>query len=90
MEALNQFVFNITRFIIQPVIWLLFALAMYYFVKGLIPFVLKADDPKERQKGREHIIWGLVGFLVMVSVFGILQILTNTFGVQLPDAPVGR
>lgn len=90
MEALNQFMFNIVKFIVQPAIWLLFALAMYYFVNGLIPFLAKADDAKEREKGRQHIIWGIVGFLVMVSVFGILQVLTNTFEVQLPAGPVGR
>ncbi len=87
MDALNQFMFNFVQFIVQPAIWLLFALAMYYFVSGLIPFMAKADDPKERQKGRQHIIWGLVGFLIMVSVFGILEMLTNTFDVDLPDGP---
>jgi phosphotransferase system glucose/maltose/N-acetylglucosamine-specific IIC component len=90
MEALNQFLFNIVQFIVQPAIWLLFALAMYYFVSGMIPFLLKADDAKEREKGRQYILWAIVGFFIMVSVFGLLQVLTNTFDIQLPEGPVGR
>lgn len=87
MEALNQFIRNIIEFIIQPAIWLLFSLALYYFVAGMIPFLMKADDPKERDKGRQHILWGLIGFVIMVSVIGILQVVTGTFEVSLPETP---
>jgi hypothetical protein len=79
MESLSVFMANVVRVIIQPVILLLFALAMYYFVAGLIPFVLKSDDPEARKVGRGHLIWGIIGFFIMTSVVTILMIVTKTF-----------
>ena len=84
-DALTRLIDNITAKILQPIVWLLFALAMFYFVNGIATFMLKADDPKARAKGRQEMIWGIVGFFIMVSVYAILSIVTNTFGVDLPE-----
>jgi Na+-driven multidrug efflux pump len=85
-DALTVFIGKVTGLIIQPIILLLFALAMFYFVNGMITFIAKSDDPKARETGRTHMIWGVVGFFIMVSVFTILRIATNTLfpGVSLP------
>ena len=79
MQNLTQFITNVVQFIINPLIWLLFALALYYFVIGIIPFMMKSDDPKERAKGRQHLLWSIVGFFIMVSVVAILATITATF-----------
>lgn len=84
-DALSRFINNVTGLIIQPIILLLFALAMFYFVQGAITFISKSDDPKARETGRNHMIWGVLGFFIMVSVFTILKISFRTF---FPDAPL--
>lgn len=83
-DALTRFISNATRLIIEPIIWLLFALALFYFVNGVATFMLKADDPKARATGREHMVWGVIGFFIMVSVKFILDVLVGTFNVSLP------
>lgn len=85
-DALTEFIGKFTGLILQPIILLLFALAMYYFVMGMIMFISKSDDPKARETGRTHMMWGVIGFFIMVSVFTILRIATNTLfpGVGLP------
>lgn len=83
-DLLTRFINNIIDKILQPIIWLLFALALYYFVLGISMFMLKADDPKARAKGRDQMIWGVIGIFIMVSVGSILYVVTNTFGVALP------
>lgn len=84
MDALSTFIDNIVRLILTPILGLLFALAMFYFVYGIFLFIAKADVPEERKKGTAHIFWSLVGFFIMVSVIGILSAVTGTFGVSLP------
>ena len=79
MLALQSFVENLTRVIIQPVILLLFALAMFYFVNGVGSFIMKSDNPEERKKGRSKLLWGIAGFFIMSSVTAILYIVTYTF-----------
>ncbi len=84
-DALTQFIGKVTELILQPIVYLLFALAMYYFVIGIFTFVMKSDDPKARATGRQHMIWGVLGFFIMVSVITILQITTRTI---FPEADV--
>ena len=84
-DSLTRLINNIGDKILQPIIWLLFALALFYFTNGIAQFMLKADDPKARAKGRQQMIWCVVGFFIMVSVTSILTLVGNTFGVHLPE-----
>lgn len=84
MDVLSNFINKIVELILTPIMALLFALAMFYFVNGIMIFIASADKPEERIKGTRHIFWGLIGFFIMVSVIGILTAVTGTFGVRLP------
>jgi len=59
----------------------MFALALVLFLWGVFEYIKNADSPEDRQKGTQHIIWGLVGLFIMVSVWTILEIALNTFGI---------
>lgn len=79
MDALYNFVGNVVALIIQPLIGLLFALALFMLVWGASAFILKSGDPKARETGRAHLLWGVIGMFIMVAVFAILSVITNTF-----------
>jgi len=64
--------------IAQPIEYLLFALAVIYFVWGVMTFIRNADSPDKRAEGFNHIIWGLIGLFIMVSAVGIINIITGT------------
>lgn len=85
MQPFYTFIGNIVDFIINPLIALLFALALAYFVWGAAMFILNANNPEARKKGQQHLLWSVIGLFVMVAVFGILRIVTATFGVDLPQ-----
>jgi len=63
--------------IINPFIGLLIALAVVLFLYGVVEFIIGADNEEKRNQGKQHIIWGVVGIFIMVSVFGIMNILIN-------------
>ena len=84
MQQLELLISNIVKFIIQPLVTLLFALALAFFVWGMAMFVLNADNPDKRKEGQQAIIWGVIGLFIMTAVIGILAVVTNTFGVSLP------
>lgn len=42
--------------------------------------ILQSDNPQKRTDGRSAIIWGVIVLFVMVSVWGIINVLQNTFG----------
>ncbi len=67
---------NFTTLIIQ----ILFALALMYFIFGVYGFVKNAGNPSEREKYSKAIMWGVIGLAVMISVWGLVSIVTGTFG----------
>lgn len=64
------------------IIPLLFALTFLYFIWGVAEFIRNADNQEKRKEGRKRMIWGIVALFVMVSVWGLVAILRNTFGVE--------
>jgi hypothetical protein len=71
---------NIEQKIINPVIYLLFALALLYFLWGVFRMVAGAASDTAREEGRQHVLWGVIGMFIMVAVYGILHAICNTIG----------
>lgn len=72
---------NIAEFIINPVIALLFAVALAVFFWGVFEFIRDAASDTGREKGKQHLLWGVIGMFIMAAVKGIIAILENTFGI---------
>ena len=62
----------------QPIEYLLFAMAIVYFLYGVMVFIQNADSPEKRQEGQNHMIWGIVGLFIMVSAVGIINVIIAT------------
>lgn len=69
---------RIESVILDPVIMLLFAGAVMYFVWGLVETITAGDDSSKRKTGSDHIMWGLIGIFIMVAVYGILNVVSAT------------
>ncbi len=72
--------------IIKVIIPVLILGAVLFFIYGVIKFVI-ASDAEEKGAGRTIIIWGIIGFAVIVGLWGLVNILTSTFGLQNTPAP---
>lgn len=84
-ELLNR----ISDVILNPVIYLLFAVALIVFIWGIFQMVSAAASEEARITGRRNIMWGIIGMLIMVSVYGILNVVLGTFGITGADVPGG-
>ncbi len=73
---------NLNTIIVNPIIYLLMTLAVMYFIWGLVEFIWKAGNQADRDKGKSRMIWGIVGLFIMVSVYSIITISLNTFGIS--------
>lgn len=81
-QTIGALMTNIKIAIINPIIGIVFALAFLLFVWGVAVFLIHADDATSREQGKKHIIYGLIGMFIMVSVFGIMNIITSALGVS--------
>jgi hypothetical protein len=64
--------------VINLLVALLGTVALVIFMWGGVRYLYKVDD-KHRQAQKEFMGWSLVALFVIVSVFGILQILQGVF-----------
>ena len=78
---------------LNSVVPVLIALGVVYFVWGVISFVM-AGDEEAKTAGRDRIIYGIIGLAVIIGMWGLVNLLRNTFllnnttNLQLPTVPV--
>jgi len=74
--------------IIEVAVPVFVALALALFLWGLVVFMTKAGEDQE--KGKQHMVWGIVILTVAVAVWAIVALIREIFGVEndvSPDAP---
>ncbi|HYC83530.1 MAG TPA: pilin [Candidatus Paceibacterota bacterium] len=71
--------------ILSMAVGLLITLAIVFFFWGLAKYILNAGDEKKKEDGKRTMIWGILALFVMVSVWGIIGILQETFGFSADD-----
>ena len=59
---------------------LIFALAFLLFLFGVFKYFFSSGAKAEenRKQGKQFIFWGVIAFAVMVSLWGIVNVLANT------------
>jgi|SRR6185436_12665551 len=90
MEATGNAMNRIVDYIIDPALLIIFALGFLLFVYGLVEFLWKINGEGDTNEGKKHMVWGIVGMLIMVSVYGILDLIDNTFGLDFSNPDVSR
>jgi len=80
--SFDSFLLNVKQMIVDPLISLLFALAVVYFLYGLVEFMMNQDNDEKKTTGKSHMVWGVVGIAIMISVFAILNLIVDTFEIK--------
>ena len=75
--------------VLETLIPLLMIVATVVFLWGVIRFITAGGDEDKIREGRSLIIWGLIGLFVMVAVWGIVEILGQTLGIEEETIPEG-
>ena len=76
VSDLGTFIINTINNIVVPV---LFAIAFIVFLWGAFDtFILGANSEEVKERGKNLMLWGLIGFFVMVSIWGLVNLLTGT------------
>ncbi len=63
--------------IIKYVVPLIFAIALVAFLWGVFQYFFSGAEKKEEAK--DFLLYGIIGLFIMVSVWGLVRILTGTF-----------
>jgi uncharacterized RDD family membrane protein YckC len=80
MDAASNILDKFIAYVINPAILLIFAAGFAYFMFGMVMFMWNLRGGEASQEGKRHMLWGIIGMFIMVSVYGIIKIVDETFG----------
>ncbi len=77
--SLRELTESIKTFVNTSVVPLIYALAFLVFIVGMVRYLFLEQGEEGREKGKQLMLWGIIGFVVMFSVWGLVNLLLNTF-----------
>ncbi|OGF83019.1 hypothetical protein A3B18_02385 [Candidatus Giovannonibacteria bacterium RIFCSPLOWO2_01_FULL_46_13] len=76
-KTAEEIIALLTDQILRPIVLLLFALATILFLWGVVEFIANRDNEEERDKGKQHMLWGIIGLVIMFGANGIIWVLIH-------------
>lgn len=89
VNASSQLIDKLVDYIIDPIILVVFAAGFFMFVWGIVQFIWKLDEGAQ-SSGKQHMLWGILGMLIMVSVYGIIALIDDTFDLDISNPDMSR
>jgi uncharacterized membrane protein YidH (DUF202 family) len=96
MNQLFTTIDNLTKFLTSTMLPFLQALAVCFFMYGLVKFIKNADDERAKQEGKNLMVWGMIALFVLVAFWGIVAYIQSSLGFgnsgnlgKMPHLPTG-
>jgi len=81
IEPYSKGIINLINNVLVPV---LMAIAFIVFLWGVFKyFIYGADSETERATGKQFVLWGVIGFVIILAVWGLVRILASVFSLSL-------
>ncbi len=74
--------------IFNIVVSVIVGFALLMFLWGVAKFIGNADNETARTEGKNLMIWGIVALFVMISVWGLVAVIQETFDITCTDPGV--
>ena len=71
--------------VLDQLVVFLIALAVVWFIWNVIRYTMSSDEEK-KSAAKSQMIWGIIAIAVIVSIWGLVGILQNVFGVNTQGA----
>ena len=77
-EAFGDAIDPIIQNIVNPIVGVLFAVALIAFVFGVLQLVRGDSDSDTRSQGKKAMVGGVIGMFIMLSAWGFIHLISNT------------
>ena len=75
-----KYVIGIIVYYLNLILELIMGVAVVMFVFYVVRYFIQAND--KRAEAATYVLWSLIGFFVIFSMWGLVNVLTNTFSLQ--------
>lgn len=88
INAIGKYSNGIIDVINKILVPVLMAVAFIVFLYGIYKyFIYGAENETEKAEGRWFAFWGIVGFVIIVSLWGLVNLFQNVLGLSATTAP---
>ena len=89
VESAND-LFNLIEEILGKLAPMLVAIAVIVLLVAIINYIRAGEEEEKREKAKSLMIDGIIGLFVMISLWGLVAILSGTFNLDkdIPDIEV--
>ncbi len=85
---LGEYLKSIVGFINTYVVPFIFAVGFIVFIWGVFQyFILGGSNEEKREEGKKLVMWGIIAFVVMLSLWGLVNLLVASFGFGGQNVP---
>ncbi len=70
---------SIVSIINQTLVPALIAIAFIVFLWGIYKYFIADTSDLEKKEGKQFAMWGIIGFVIIFSVWALVAIVTDTF-----------
>ena len=74
---MNKFVENLESAIVNPLLKLMLAAAVLYFLWGMASFMMNREDTSKAGEGKTHMLYGIIGVAIILGAFGIVNVIAS-------------
>lgn len=85
VAAAESFLGKLEAAILIPLMALMMGAAILIFLWGVFEFIASTANEKGKEDGKKHMLWGIIGLVIMVSAYSIMRIVGNTFGIDIDN-----
>ncbi len=75
---LQQFLETGLKPILNSIVQVLVVLAVFILIFGIFSYITSGGDEEKVKKGRQFIMYGLIGIVLMLTINAIINILVDT------------
>lgn len=87
---LTDFGTNIINFINNALVPFTFGVALLFFIYGMfLYFIYGADSEESKKTGKSYIIWSIIALVLMVSVWGIVNLIAQGLNLDKDNLDTG-
>ena len=61
------------------VVPLLMSAALAWFIFGVVMFIQGSDNPEQRKKGKQRMLWGIIALFAMITYLSLTSVVTQSF-----------
>lgn len=73
--------FNLVNKILRNILPIIISIAVIWFIYNVFAYAISGDEEK-KGAAKNNMIWGIVALFVMISVWGLVGVLTKTLNLD--------